>query len=153
MLRSTIDAEPQTLRAAPRRRLRSMLSEEQFRWALERESQRVDRLNAGGLTLVLFRVAGGWRRRSTLRLARTILSRVRVTDDVGWFDQEHVGLLLPETSPAGAWQLAQSISDIVANFGPRPLCTMYNHPAPGEDEEADDTVVRSDTPEQLKAAS
>lgn len=153
MLRSTTAAEQPIPRAALRRSLRSMLSEEQFRWAIERESQRVDRLNAEGLSLVLFRVTPGKRRRSTLRLARMTLARVRVTDDVGWFDSEHIGVLLPETESSGAWTLAQSICEIMAQHGPRPLCTMYNYPSTGENEPAAAETVRADPPEQLKAAS
>lgn len=152
MLRRSSVADQKGHRAATKRSLRSILSGEQFRWALERESQRVDRLNSGDLTLLLFRVSAGQRRLSSLRLARTILSRIRITDDIGWYDREHLGVLLPETSVAGAWHLSQAICEIVARRGPRPLCTMYNYPALGEDADAA-AVVRAEPADQLKVAS
>jgi hypothetical protein len=132
--------------------VRTILTAEQFRWAIERESQRVDRLNAGELTLVLFRVSPGARRRANVRLIRTILSRVRVTDDVGWFDREHIGLLLADTPAAGAWPLAQSICQVVARHGRQPLCSMYNYPGNGENGPAA-AITRADVPEVFKAAS
>lgn len=148
--RSPADQKGHRPRAA--RSLRSILSAEQFRWAIERESQRVDRMNAAELSLVLFRVTPGKRRLSTMRLARAILSRIRITDDIGWFDRDHLGILLPETTPAGAWQLSQTICDVVAIRGSRPLCTLYNYPAVEESSDAA-RVVRDNPPEPLKAAS
>lgn len=151
MLRSTSVAEQKAPGAPRPRSVRSILSVEQFRWAIERESQRVDRLNASEISLVLFRVGKGERRRATIRLVRTILSRVRVTDDVGWYDREHIGLILPETASAGAWSLAEAICQAVSRHGTRPLCTMYNYPAAGQNEAQQPD--RASEPEKLKAAS
>jgi hypothetical protein len=119
-----------TRRKAQKRTVRTLLSPEQMNQALARESARVDRKGAGALSLVLFRIPESDRSKlSAVRLAHTILKRIRVTDDVGWFDSEHLGLLLPETPPMGAWQLAQQVCDVVARRGSRPLCTMYTYPA------------------------
>ena len=135
--------KPRTRRAHPKRTVRTLLSPEQMHHAMMRESARVDRKAAGTLSLVLFRIpaavsknrgARGRRSVSTVRLARTILQRIRVTDDVGWFDGEHVGVLLPDTPPEGAWRLAQEVCDAVGHRRARPLCTMYTYPAEGESE-------------------
>jgi hypothetical protein len=50
-----------------------------------------------------------------------------VTDDVGWFASQHIGVLLPETSPAGAWRLAQHICDRMTRRGHRPHVTLYSY--------------------------
>jgi hypothetical protein len=129
-----------------------MLSPVQMNQALARESARVDRKGAGAMSLVLFRIPEADRSKlSAVRLAHTILKRIRVTDDVGWFDSEHLGLLLPDTPPMGAWQLAQQVCDVVAQRGARPLCTMYTYPAEGErGKNKLEGVVRTD--EQIRTA-
>jgi len=144
---------PRTAGTIFKRTVRTLLSAEQLNQAIMRESARVDRRGGGTLSLVLFRLppsAGRRSRRrrmsiSAVRLARTILQRIRVTDDVGWFDEQHLGVLLPDTPPAGAWRLAQEVCHIVARRGPRPLCTMYTYPArcPAEPADAQPGVVRT----------
>ena len=117
-------------RASVKRTVRTLLSVEQFTLAIERESLRVHRKSAGDLTLVLFRVARpGNRRLSSMRLARTILKRIRVTDDVGWFDRHHLGMILPDTTAISAGQLARGICSVLARHGTQPLFTIYACPA------------------------
>jgi hypothetical protein len=129
-------------RVRVKRTVRTLLSPEQMNIALERESARVDRKSGGALVLVLFRVPSEKRNKlSGIRLAKTILKRIRVTDELGWFDNEHLGLLLPETSRTGAWRLAQQVCDVVARHGPRPLCTLYSYGA----DAAAPAVIRSTT--------
>src|SRR4051812_20876470 len=85
--------------ARVKRTVRTLLSPEQLHHAMARESSRVDRKGATALSLVLFRIPANRRNSlAAVRLAKTILKRVRVTDDVGWFDEEHLGVLLPETA-------------------------------------------------------
>ena len=157
----TSDFSPtQKHRRRTKRTVHTLLSPIQLNEAMARESARVDRKGAGALSLVLFRVPQS--ETNTLfaiRLAKTILKRVRITDDVGWFDQQHLGMLLPETPTSGAWRLAQQICDAVAQRSARPLCTMYSYPADGEGSESPQGVIRSteptkpDAPQpQIKAA-
>ncbi|WP_428940076.1 hypothetical protein [Fontivita pretiosa] len=143
---------PRTAGTIFKRTVRTLLSAEQLNQAIMRESARVDRRGGGTLSLVLFRLPStggrGRKRRmsiSAVRLARTILQRIRVTDDVGWFDDQHLGVLLPDTPPAGAWRLAQEVCHVVARRGPRPLCTMYTYPArrSSEPHDVEPTVVRT----------
>lgn len=131
-------------RGRVKRTLRSMLTIEQMNVAIQRESARVDRKDNGGmLVLVLFRPADGdLRSPLAARLAKTLLHRIRVTDDVGWFDDEHLGVLLPETTPAGAWKLAQQVCDRTATHGPRPTCVMYSYPAAGAETGEPAGVIR-----------
>jgi len=124
-----------------------MLTPEQMNVAILRESARVDRKEGGMLVLVLFRPADGDLHSPLAgRLVKTILHRIRVTDDVGWFDDTHVGVLLPDTAPGGAWKLAQHVCDRVANHGARPQCVMYSYPATGLGTDAPAGVIRQSDP-------
>lgn len=151
----------QTHRRSPnvpmKRTVRTLLSPEQMNLAMARESARVDRKGEGALSMVLFRIPESERKSlSAVRLARTILKRIRVTDDIGWFDAEHLGLLLPETAPAGAWALAQKVCDAVAKHGSQPLITMYTYPAEEDQKAAENATVLRTTAEQppaIKVAS
>src|SRR6476661_1883874 len=80
------------------RALEKILSTELTQRILRRECARVDR-RGGELSLVLFRVkpAGIRPCMSTCRLARTIQSRIRETDEVGWFGQQFLAAVLPDT--------------------------------------------------------
>jgi hypothetical protein len=147
-LAATVTPEPAPAPRA-RRTIRSLLTPEQMNAAIRRESARVDRKAGGALVLVLFRFTGTCTSPSTMRLAKTILHRIRVTDDVGWFDAWHVGALLPDTAPAGAWRLAQHVCDRMTKRGRRPHVTMYSY---GGDPvtEADETpTVTRQTDEHL----
>jgi hypothetical protein len=117
-----------------KRTAQSLLTPEQMNLAIQRESQRVDRKDGSSLVLILFRIGGTQGSPSTMRLIKTLLHRIRITDDIGWFDDQHLGVLLPDTSEAGAWRLAQHICDRIAKRAPRPLAVMYSYPgktAPG----------------------
>jgi hypothetical protein len=136
--------QPPRPRKAPRikRTLRSLLTPEQLNLAIQRESLRVDRKEDSSLVLLLFRFAGDVNAPSTMRLAKTILHRIRVTDDIGWFDEQHLGVLLPDTAPAGAWRLAQQICDRVARRAPRPHIVMYCYPGNLVTEDGASSVIR-----------
>jgi hypothetical protein len=115
-------------RGRAKRTLRSLLTPAQMNAAILRESARVDRKSGAALVLVLLRFTGRCTAPSAMRLAKTVLDRLRVTDDAGWFDAQHVGVLLPETAPAGAWRFAQQVCDRVAKRGGvRPHLTMYSY--------------------------
>ena len=95
---------------------------------VRRECARADR-NGEAFSLVLFRVGHG-KRRSMLvrRLARTMLKRARLTDDVGWMGQHHLAALLPDTMAHGARAFAEGVADAVARHHARPLATVYSYP-------------------------
>jgi lipopolysaccharide/colanic/teichoic acid biosynthesis glycosyltransferase len=96
--------------------------------AVQRETARADR-NGAQFALVLFRARNKDQQSlSTVRLAKTVLRRVRATDDVGWYDDRHLAALLPDTAPAGAWRFAEQVCSLVASKAPRPLCSVYSYP-------------------------
>src|SRR5579864_8067034 len=82
--------------------LDKILSTELTQRILRRECARVDR-RGGELSLVLFRVKPTGQRPcvATCRLARTMLARIRETDEVGWFGEQFLAAVLPDTPPAG----------------------------------------------------
>jgi len=80
--------------------------------------------------LILFRVGGRGRRRSLAahRLARAMLKRARLTDDVGWLGEQHLAALLPDTSSAGAEAFAEGVTAMISRHGPRPAAMVYAYP-------------------------
>jgi lipopolysaccharide/colanic/teichoic acid biosynthesis glycosyltransferase len=96
--------------------------------AIQRESARADR-SGGEFALVLFRTRNrDHTSLSTMRLAKTLLGRIRATDDIGWYDDDHIGVLLPDTSAAGGWRFADAVCGLAARRMHRPLCTVYSYP-------------------------
>jgi lipopolysaccharide/colanic/teichoic acid biosynthesis glycosyltransferase len=111
-----------------KRSLQSLLTPEQMNIAVQRETARADR-NGAQFALVLFRARNKDQQSlSTVRLAKTVLRRVRATDDVGWYDDRHLAALLPDTAPAGAWRFAEQVCTLVSVKAPRPLCSVYSYP-------------------------
>jgi lipopolysaccharide/colanic/teichoic acid biosynthesis glycosyltransferase len=111
-----------------KRSLQSLLTPEQMNIAVQRETARADR-NGAQFALVLFRARNKDQQSlSTVRLAKTVLRRVRATDDVGWYDDRHLAALLPDTAPIGAWRFAEQVCSLVASKAPRPLCSVYSYP-------------------------
>jgi lipopolysaccharide/colanic/teichoic acid biosynthesis glycosyltransferase len=57
------------------------------------------------------------------------LRRVRLTDEVGWFTDRYLCVLLPDTPPSGARAFAEGICDIISSRRlPRPLAIVYSYP-------------------------
>ncbi len=97
--------------------------------AVQRETARSDR-NSREFSLVLFRVKTGKQHLlSTMRLAKTILTRSRNTDEVGWFDDQFLCAILPDTMASGAWHFAEDVCAIIAERAPRPVYAVYSYPS------------------------
>ena len=113
--------------------LESLPSQEQIDRMIARETARAER-DGNHFSVALFRVKrgrnGALRRVavSERRLALTLLRRVRLTDEVGWFDDRHLCVLLPDTSAAGARIVADSVCDLVAHKSTRPIAVIYSYP-------------------------
>ena len=110
------------------RSLASLPSPDQVERLISREVARAER-NGLHFSLVLFRVRRGGRLKlNERRLALTLLRRVRLTDEVGWFNEDHLCALLPDTSSEGARIFADSVCAQIARKGPRPLSSLYSYP-------------------------
>ena len=123
---TTSDYQPKGL--TWKRTLRHLLTPEHMTIAVQRETARADR-NGAQFALVLFRTRNkDLQSLSNIRLAKIVLHRVRATDDVGWFDERHLAVLLPDTAPAGAWRFADQVCTLISAKGTRPLCSVYSYP-------------------------
>src|SRR6266550_6775815 len=120
------------------RTLDSLPTREQIDRLIAREIARAER-NGQHFSLALFRVKRGGRLgMNERRLALTLFRRARLTDEVGWFSDDHLCVLLPDTSAAGAQIFADSVCEEVARKGPRPISVIYSYPfdwLDAEDEE------------------
>jgi len=70
-------------------------------------------------------------RRATLRLARMIVRRARLTDLVGWLDDGSIGALLPGTRIDGASRFVHSVQELAERAAIRFTCRTYVYPANG----------------------
>lgn len=95
--------------------------------ALLHEQARSDRSGRGFAELVF--ECQGMDQTIIQRLWTVIHRRVRRTDIIGWISNQGIGIVLPETSGAGAWKLADDIHQLMH----RPLrslpCKVYDYPA------------------------
>src|SRR3954469_2771209 len=94
------------------RNLESLPSSQQIDRLISREVARAER-NGLHFSLVVFRTKRGGRPGvNERRLALTLLRRARLTDEVGWFGDEHLCALLPDTSSVGAKIFADSVCEL-----------------------------------------
>ena len=118
--------------------LDSLPSSDQIERLISREVARAER-NGLHFSLVLFRVKKGGRiGLNERRLALTLFRRIRLTDEVGWFNEEHLCGILPDTSAQGAQIFADAVCELVARKGPRPLAVVYSYPFDWIDHDNDD---------------
>jgi lipopolysaccharide/colanic/teichoic acid biosynthesis glycosyltransferase len=112
--------------------LGALLSVEQTRKALHRERCRSDR-SGGCFSLLCFTPRNG-DRSIYLRLLPLLGQRLRTTDEIGWLDEERIGVLLHDTDSSGAWTVAGSIERLLPPDVPPPLCVVYSYPHTGAGE-------------------
>ena len=117
-------------------------SSDAFNAAIRLERARVDR-NEHAFSLVVFdardpvRQAQGGPKASadvTRLLVRSLNARIRSTDEIGWFDDCHIGVLLPYTSRRGAEKFVDDIVGAAGRLsvdgGAGPVKhTIYTYPA------------------------
>ncbi len=110
------------------RALRGVYAVEEFRTFLEYERARVDRYGSEFSLLVFdlnqsrdkFLLSG--------RLAWVLNRRMRLTDMIGWYAKNRLGVFLPGTPAAGAWKLAHDISQLIDLPLETLNCTVYSYP-------------------------
>src|SRR5437867_1179661 len=95
-------------RTIERRTLTGVLSREDFHRALAQERARADRTEHQ-FSVVLLHGGGLQRSGAAGDLIDKIANRIRVIDQIGWFDERRIGLILPNTSSNGARKLVDRI--------------------------------------------
>ena len=110
-------------------RLSSIQPREQFRAIVMRERAGADR-NQHVFSLLLFNIGDPEANRVAVQyLAHVVANRIRMPDEVGWFDDKRIGVLLPYTSADGAWKLAKDICQAIAAKASPPEYTIYTYPS------------------------
>ena len=100
-------------------------SVENFYRALERERNRADRTGMQ-FALVSFQIKKAKiNGKDTENFAYLICSRIRNTDEIGWIDHRHIGLLLFNTDRAGAQVIISDIEKAISDPGAVPDHSVY----------------------------
>ncbi len=116
-------------RSRPTREFRRFYPADRFREAIERERARADRWERP-LALLSLGVADSREGEATLQqVARILAGRMRLTDEAGWLDSRHLGVLMPNTPGWGAWTLADEICLEFPDSVPLPQCKVYCYPS------------------------
>ena len=90
-------------------KISSIVSEDLFREMIENERYRSDR-NNHTFSLVVFKLPKTTDSAAILKASLgNISQKRRRLDRFGWFDNEHIGILLPYTSRVGAMQFVERI--------------------------------------------
>jgi lipopolysaccharide/colanic/teichoic acid biosynthesis glycosyltransferase len=87
----------------------SIYSKEEFLEVVRRERLRTHRNKVPFSLLIFGMVTNSGDRQVFEDLIRVMLPRVRATDEVGWYSDHKIGILLPETAPEGAELVANEI--------------------------------------------
>jgi len=104
---------------------------EELHAILEREKARADR-NAHQFSFILFnlnnKTAGGSNLQAS-SLTNILVSRIRWTDEAGWFDNKCLCVVLPDTSNIGARKFADSVLQMLSAKSDTPDYTIYTYPS------------------------
>lgn len=106
-----------------------MNSCENFKTILQRERARADR-NGHGFSLVTFNTEAYKNEpQFTGKLIQQLAKKIRITDEIGWFDNQNIGVLLFNTPAEGAWNFVQNLQEEKAATPlPVPVPMIYTYP-------------------------
>ena len=105
-----------------------MTTSNEFQQLLEDERQRADR-RFGDFSLIIMTFNETDSRSFELRrLIKIIHRRKRTIDRLGWLDKNRIGLLLPNTSKAGAIKLATDLQDCIFCKKFSIVMSIYEYP-------------------------
>ncbi len=126
-----------------------LLNDEAFRFAAQCERMRVDR-NGSLLSLLLITLPKPQADQlGTEFLAKLLEGRLRATDTPGQLEDGRVAVLLPDTSPEGAWKVAADISEVFSPGPSRPECDVRVYPTSGRQQGFDQ--LNSNSPEAAES--
>ena len=101
----------------------------EFRMILERERSRVDRNNQS-FSVAVFNIANAEVSEDYSKDLVDVLHyrRLRLPDEIGWFDKQRIGVLLHNTGSEGAWSFINNIQGTLpAKYHPLD-CRVYVYP-------------------------
>ena len=102
-------------------------SQENFRNILEREDARAKRSDSAFSVLDLCLKHAGVHEDVLPPLLEVLHKRLRSTDEVGWLNKDHIGVLLYKTTPAEAQIFVRSIMKLIP-VPVRPSYTIHTYP-------------------------
>ncbi len=112
-----------------RPRFSSIYTVPEFHNRLENECERADRYNKR-LSLAVFEVSTSDENNVLVRrLVRTLHNRFRNIDELGWFSNSQIGVILPYTPAKGAWKLAEDVCELISALSTSPPFTIYSYPS------------------------
>ena len=131
-----LDIIKSLFRLPTRMNLAGFHSQELFQALLKRECALSDRSNRSFSLLILDfddrRSLG-----ATLRkLSRILEKRLRTSDEVGFFDERRIGVLLSDTNLQGALIVARSICEAMESLGKLVHCVIYMYPSKWLDDDS-----------------
>lgn len=101
-----------------------------FRSIIERERARADRTNQK-FTLIIFEVGFNNKYDFSLimELFELINTRIRITDEVGWFSVKSIGALLTDTDEEGAYKFIEDLKNKFSSESQFPPYIIYIYPS------------------------
>jgi lipopolysaccharide/colanic/teichoic acid biosynthesis glycosyltransferase len=108
--------------------LRDFPRPDEFARLLEIERHRADRAESVFSLLTFTPSNKRTEARSYECLADILPRRLRVTDHFGWLDNRRIGVIFPDTQPAGAWKAADDVCRQFTNAVPKPICAVLSYP-------------------------
>jgi hypothetical protein len=85
----------------------------EFRRIIDRERARADRTDHQFSMIVLDLGPNNGNPNSNGQLLRKVYSRLRRIDELGWYDNRRIGIILPYTSEKGAQAFAESLCQLM----------------------------------------
>lgn len=134
MIKSTVETFHSWLRRSlPKPRPKNtpysiMLPPELLRRSLERERARADRTGDAFSMITLTPRFQEEREKMIDYLATYFYKRLRITDEVGWLDDDRMAVLLSFTRADGAWKVADDVVASVPEHLAPPLCAVFTYP-------------------------
>ena len=104
-----------------------LYSEEEFRSIIERERARADRTDHQFSLIILDLGFPDESHNTSHPILQKVFRRVRIIDEIGWYGQNRIGIILPYTSAQGAQKFAQSLCNSFSLTTEECLLNVYTY--------------------------
>lgn len=121
-------------------------SKAEFRSKLKIERSRTHR-NSHEFSLVTFNLKTlELNKKQVRQMIKTIHSRIRDIDTLGWYDKENIGIILPYTTSQGAKEFSNSIIDFMNEYKQESQYSLITYPPENnknDDKDSKQSLLRS----------
>jgi lipopolysaccharide/colanic/teichoic acid biosynthesis glycosyltransferase len=108
---------------------RGLVSAPWFHHSLRRERARSDRSGRTFALVIFTPRERALAHDSHSRLAEVLRRQLTAADEVGWFDEERIAVILPDASKDDAWKLADEVCRSFSLETIPPLCEVFVYPS------------------------